>query len=188
MCSAIFINFSGQLLLNIKPFILAKNNILDEIFNLSLSRRKYRKGGYIFHQGETAKGVFRVVEGRVKLWKYNPLDNRSLAYYFYYPSDIFGVVDFLREDRICRCSATAMDSSVILQFVTYETFEKNLLSSPELKIEVIKTFIRLNELCVEKYFISQAYLLKERVFMAISGLLLLKGVNLASSLFLEHLT
>jgi hypothetical protein len=62
-----------------------------------------------------------------------------------YPLDIFGIIDFLDKERICRCSATALDAQVIFQYISFESFEKQILKNNELRVEVIKALIKLNE-------------------------------------------
>lgn len=163
-------------------------NILEKIFKPSLKIRKYSKGDFIFHQGDIAKGIYRILDGRVKLWKYDVTYSKSNIYYLLSPSDIFGVVDFMNEERICRLSATAVDPVVNLQFVSYETFEKHFFYHTDARIELIKALIKLNEACVEKYFISKGSLLKERVYKAIKRIAIKRKKYSDNNSYLEHLS
>ena len=56
-------------------------NGLYQLFEKSNDYKVYRKGHYIYQENETARGVFRVIKGRVKLWNLGTVLNKSLIFY-----------------------------------------------------------------------------------------------------------
>ena len=164
------------------------SNALDAIFKSPLDQKIYQNGAFIYKEGERAKGVYRVIKGRVKIWKHGPTYKRDLLYYLMSPSDIFGVVDLFSIGRICRFSATALDDETVVQFVSFGRFEMHLLKDHNLQVVVINTLIDINLVNEEKYFEAQAFNMVERVFRIIKRLATKKGFQTEKGMCLKAVT
>jgi CRP/FNR family transcriptional regulator, anaerobic regulatory protein len=158
---------------------------LDKIFKSSNVIKTYRKGDIIYYEGDIAKRVYRVLKGRVKIWKYGQKSDRKIIFYFIHPLEIFGTIDFINKDRVCRFFASALDNEVIIQYVSYNTFEKALLEDHDLRLEVIQSLIKADHGNMAKYFDSEANDLTQRVFNTIKKLAHRNGLLLEGKIFLE---
>ena len=52
--------------------------LLNKIFESSKAKTDFKKGAFIYHEGEVADGVYRVIQGRVKLLKHDTDFKRSI--------------------------------------------------------------------------------------------------------------
>ena len=163
-------------------------SILDKLFEQSDSSKVYRKGEYIYREDEQARGIFRVQKGRVKIWKLGSSFTRSLILYFAHASDTFGIIDFFKEGTKRRCSATAMDDEVIVQFVPLSKVESFLYRNAEFRQEVFNLLANMEQINSEKYKELQSRDIDERVFRALQYLAKRKGVLSKDGILLPNIT
>ena len=122
---------------------------IDKLFERSNISKIYRKGQYIYQEGEVPRGIFRIQIGRVKLWKQGSGFYRSLILYFVFQTEIFGVIDFFKGGKERRCSAIAMDEEVVIQFIPISEFNRVLKQSentPEAHFGLAKAYLKLENL------------------------------------------
>lgn len=121
----------------------------------SLSRLiKYKKGDYIFHEGETFMGLFIVLKGSVKIFKISR-DGKEYILHFIIPPNVFGDVPLFTGGK-CPASVQALKDSVLL-FVPKNEFLELLESNPKLSIKIMSGFAnRLKSLSVKAEELSFA--------------------------------
>lgn len=161
---------------------------LDKLFEQSDSIKVYRKGQFIYREDEQVKGIFRVQKGRVKIWKLGYSFNRSLILYFVHASEPFGIIDFFKKGKSRRCSATAMDNEVTVQFILLSEFEEFIFRSTEFRQELFNLLANAEQINYEKYKELQSNNMDERVFRALQFLAKRKGVLKADGILLPNLT
>ncbi len=161
---------------------------IDKLFEHSNNSKVYRKGQYIYQEGELARGIFRVQKGRVKIWKLGSSFTRSLILYFAHASDSFGIIDFFKEGTKRRCSATAMDDEVIVQFVPLSKVESCLYRNAEFRQEVFNLLSNTEQINYEKYKELQSRDINKRVFIALQYLAKRKGVWSNEGFVLPNIT
>lgn len=158
---------------------------IDKLFEQSDSSKVYRKGQYIYREDEQARGIFRVQKGRVKIWKLGSSFTRSLILYFVHASESFGIIDFFKEGKKRRCSATAMDNEVIVQFIPLSKVERFLYRDAEFRQEVIQLLVQFEQTTFEKYVELQMNLIDEKVYRALQTLAKVKGKRTEAGIILE---
>jgi len=161
---------------------------IDKLFERSNISKTYRKGQYIYQEGEVARGIFRVQKGRVKLWKLGSSFTRSLVLYFVHPCEPFGIIDFFRKGKTRRCSATAMDNEVTVQFIHLSEFEKSVFRDTEFRQDIFKFLTISEQINFEKYSGLQSDNMDERVFLALQKLAKTKGVLSKDGIQLPNIT
>ena len=139
---------------------------LNKLFESSNSKT-YRKGATIYQEGEKVKGIYRVVNGRVKLWKMGSSYTRSLILYFVFPEDPFGLIDLFIRERERRSSATTMDHDTTIEFVPIFEVERFLRREPKICLE-ISVFLKKNyNSILERYAELQSQNIHNKVLKAI---------------------
>ena len=161
---------------------------IDKLFEQSDSSKVYRKGQYIYREDEQARGIFRVQKGRVKIWKLGSSFTRSLILYFVHASDSFGIIDFFKEGKKRRCSATAMDDDVIVQFVPLSKVESCLYRNAEFRQEIFNLLANSEQIIFEKYKELQTRDINVRVYRALQYLAKRKGVLSSEGFILPNIT
>lgn len=161
---------------------------ISKLFETVNVQKTYRKGEYIYHKGESVSGIYKVLKGRVKLWKRSKKNNRNLLFYFVHSSEIFGILDNFNNSGVRRFSAITVDKYVVVQYVPYSDFVKYLQSNPNLCLVIIRYLLKKCEINWEKYCELLVDNTSQRVFKAIQKManengsttnrgVILKGIN-----------
>lgn len=158
---------------------------IDRLFEQSNNTKVYRKGQYIYQEGELARGIFRIQKGRVKLWKLGSSFTRSLILYFAYSNEPFGVIDFFKKGKIRRCSATAMDNEVVIQFIPLSEFERFMFRDADFRKEMFALLADWEQTIFEKYVELQSNNIDERVYRALQHLARRKGTPTDKGIMLK---
>lgn len=172
-------------------FLNGKNDnrsSIDKLFEQSDCSKIYRKGQFIYRKDEEVKGIFRVQEGRVKIWKHGYSFNRNLVLYFVNASEPFGIIDFFSKGKRRRCSATTMDNEVTVQFIHLSEFEKFVFRSAEFRQEIFNLLVNSEQINYEKYKDLQSDNMDERVYRALQYLAKRKGVSSNQGILLANVT
>lgn len=114
----------------------------------SLSNLKnYKKGDYIFHEGEVFMGLFIVLKGSVKIFKISN-EGKEYILHFIIPPNVFGDVPLFTGGE-CPASVQALEDSVLL-FVPKNEFLELLENNPKLSMKIMAGFAsRLKSLSVK---------------------------------------
>jgi CRP-like cAMP-binding protein len=89
---------------------------------IDLIQKKYTAGDIIFHEGESGKAVYVVLEGSVKIIKKSNLENRTLAVLG--PGSHFGELALLSH---CERFATAAAEKDALLLIMYKSYFDDLI-------------------------------------------------------------
>lgn len=101
--------------------------------------RSYRKGEFLFHQGDEGSGFFVVAEGRVKVFQMSPAGREQILHVFS-AGDHFAEVPALDGDCF-PASAAALDPVQAL-FFPRQFFLDLLQQNPQLAINMLKGLSR----------------------------------------------
>lgn len=112
----------------------------DKISKVSFSKKKYRKGAHIYRKGQEVQGVFRILKGRVKLYRQGSESGRKITFHFRGTFEIFGVTEHILKTESRHCSALAVDSEVIVEFIPFFEFEERFLKTFDQKMELLQAF------------------------------------------------
>lgn len=112
-------------------------NDLAELKELSANKeaRFYKKGELVFKEGSVAKGIFFVVEGKVKVQRSNDY-SKDLVTGLYTNGDFFGYEQVFSEDEYEGNCEVLEDSEII--FINKEDFLQLVYSNRDVSILFIK--------------------------------------------------
>jgi len=156
-----------------------------KILESSTVQKTYKKGAYIYHEGEGAKGVYRVLEGRVKLWKNNTGFHRSIIFYMVHPFELFGLLDFFDRTETRRCAAIAMDNEVVVQFIPFSEFERYAFKDHIASFAIIQSLIKNCESYWERFCELKGGNINLMVFRALQKLANEKGIITDTGIILK---
>ncbi|WP_300368509.1 Crp/Fnr family transcriptional regulator [Hydrogenimonas sp.] len=81
-------------LTHLEPFEGISGQLIDEINRVGVIR-EYPKGSPAMDADDTLKHFYIVIEGRIKVYQYNPQNNREQTLYLLGPHDMFDVLTVL---------------------------------------------------------------------------------------------
>lgn len=129
-----------------------------------MTRKEFSKGESIFVEGSYSKGIYIVRKGKVKIFQTNA-DGKQSIVYIYRKGDFFGYRPLLCEEPQ-PVSAVAMDT-VVLSFISKQTFMAILNSSPSLARKLLVDLSREFTVWINKMNIYSQYPVKKRVALAL---------------------
>ena len=150
---------------------------ISKLFESVKEQKTYRKGAYIYREGDATAGIYRVMSGRVKLWKRNEKANRNIIFYLVHSHEFFGVLENFINIDSRRCAAIAIEKNVIVQHVPFSEFEKCILSNPAYNFAIIQDLVKKCEINWEKYHELQMGDITQRVFKTIKKMAIERGSN-----------
>lgn len=159
-----------------------------EAFNSSVCTRSYKRGAHIYQEGAVAGSVFRLLQGRVKLWKEGYHISRNIIFQIVYPFDLFGLLDFFNQKRIRRCTAVAVDNEVIVQCIPFHEFEKKILKHSNNRYLITLSLMKRYHNIWEKYCKLQLPDINRMVFKTLESLAKEKGEITPKGIVLEGMT
>jgi len=161
---------------------------IDKLFERSNISKIYRKGQYIYQEGEVHRGIFRIQIGRVKLWKQGSGFYRSLILYFVFQTEIFGVIDFFKGGKERRCSAIAMDEEVVIQFIPISEFNRVMFGDANFIKQMFELVVDWEQIIYEKYVELQSNNIDIRVYKVLQYLAKRKGTLTVKGIVLKTIT
>ena len=81
-------------LTKLEPFHGISGQLIDEINRVGIIR-EYPKGSPAMDSDDTLKHFYIIIEGRIKVYRYNPQNNREQTLYLLGPHDMFDVLTVL---------------------------------------------------------------------------------------------
>jgi CRP/FNR family transcriptional regulator len=114
---------------------------VDELRKItSISRLvNYKKGEYVFHEGEEFLGIYIVLKGLVKIFKISPQGKEYILHLLTKPH-LFGDVPLFTGGD-CPASVEVMEDSTLL-FVPKNEFLKLLEDNPNLSFKIMTGFAK----------------------------------------------
>ncbi|MCM1991959.1 Crp/Fnr family transcriptional regulator [Oceanirhabdus seepicola] len=109
-------------------------------------RRRYKKGERIFSEGETARKLYMLCSGKVKIFRYTP-DGKELILYILSPNyfSFIGAFNLLKETTF-DFSAEALEDTVLCTLDKHE-FENIILKYPKVTLKILEeAYDRINKI------------------------------------------
>jgi len=108
---------------------------LKEVYRIAQTR-KFEEGEAIFSKAESARHMFIVVEGRVKIFTHSS-SKKSKTFAYLLPGDFFGEMGLV-DGKTRSASAVAVVDSKLLM-ISKSDFKQLLLSDPDLTYYLLRT-------------------------------------------------
>jgi CRP-like cAMP-binding protein len=147
------INASFRIIFQVS-IVSMNNSFLKELENLS-KNKSFKKREVVFHLGEKAKSIYRVIQGEVHLYRHNQ-DGKRVLLYRAYDNDYFAEAS-LNSDRY-HCSAVSMKPSSV-QVIDGEAMLRELKVNSEFAtawIANLSSELRRQRASVERLHIKSA--------------------------------
>lgn len=109
---------------------------LTELQTIRHSIKEYKKGAYLFQEGDAIKGVYIVQEGKVQIGKVTP-NGRELTLRICGPDQLVGEVTVFSNRSIYMLDAKALEDVVCMKFAI-EDLEEALLENAKLAAAFMK--------------------------------------------------
>ena len=100
-------------LTKLEPFEGIGEQLIEEI-NRTGRIREYPKGSPAMDPDDTLKNFYIILEGRIKVYRYNPQNNREQTLYLLGPKDMFDVLTVL-DGRRHEVMTEAIDDAKVLE-------------------------------------------------------------------------
>lgn len=148
----------------------------------------YKKKDYIYQYGDLTQGVYRVLEGRVKLWKQHDGTKRRLTLYMVETFGFFGVLEPFLNHGSRRCGAMAMDKKVVVQHLSFANFKSKYLNDYEGKMAVLKAFGDQQKVVWEKHNEYQETNMVDKVYRMLQRLSHEVGISTEGGILVEGIS
>ncbi|WKA58456.1 Crp/Fnr family transcriptional regulator [Planococcus shenhongbingii] len=115
------------------------SNISDELKELLSIRhmiKEYKKGAYLFREGDTVKGIYLIRSGKVQIGKITP-DGRELTLRICGPGQLVGEVTIFSDHPLYMLDAKAIEDVVCIK-IAIEDLEDALLENSRLAVAFMK--------------------------------------------------
>lgn len=99
----------------------------------------YKKGEFVFHEGEAFPGIYIVLKGLVKIFKISPQGKEYILHLLRKPN-LFGDVPLFTGGK-CPASVRIMEDSTLL-FIPKNEFLQLLKDNPELSFKIMAGFAK----------------------------------------------
>ncbi|WP_458700912.1 Crp/Fnr family transcriptional regulator [Sulfurospirillum sp. 1307] len=109
-------------------------NKLDSISTI----KTYKQGNILFYEGDEPKNLFFLLDGLVKLYRYDKFDNINILM-FYYSQALIGEAATLQKTPHQVTAECETECSILV--VPFDEFEKNFLNDPKVAIGIIMQLI-----------------------------------------------
>lgn len=106
----------------------------------SLRTRTFRKGSYVFHEGDSGNALFVIDSGQIKISRVSRRGEEAV-YAILGPADTFGEIALLTEDGVRTADAQAMELTECL-VIPREVFLGFLERQPSVMLRVIRLLAR----------------------------------------------
>ena len=115
--------------------------------------KKYKKGEYIFFEGDAPNNYFQVIQGTIKMFNTN-IDGKEFTQAEFKEGSSFGEPPLFIEETY-PCSAVANEDSVVMKINKQKYFEI-LNDYPALQLDLIKVFAHrlYNKACTAREVIN----------------------------------
>ncbi|WP_436837198.1 Crp/Fnr family transcriptional regulator [Planococcus shenhongbingii] len=98
--------------------------------------KEYKKGAYLFREGDTVKGIYLIRSGKVQIGKITP-DGRELTLRICGPGQLVGEVTIFSDHPLYMLDAKAIEDVVCIK-IAIEDLEDALLENSRLAVAFMK--------------------------------------------------
>ncbi len=113
------------------------NKQLDKLNQIS-AIKNFKPGNILFYEGDEPKNLYFLLDGLVKLYRYDKNDNINILSY-YYSQALIGEAATLQRTPHQVTAECETHSSVLV--VTFDEFEKNFLKNPDIALGIIMQLV-----------------------------------------------
>lgn len=113
------------------------DNQLDELAKIS-TIKKLKPGNILFYEGDAPKNLYFLIEGLIKLYKYNSNNQISILNYYHTPS-IIGESATLQKTP--HQTNAECDTNATILVVSFEKFEEKFLKDPQVALGIIMQLV-----------------------------------------------
>lgn len=153
-------------------FIYELPHEIRRIFESRSRVVSFKKGEYIYRQGEDANAVYRLLKGSIQMVSYG-IDGKEFVAVEFRDGDCFGEMGVL--DGMQRVSNTLAMSDVSLQMISANDFHDMLEKHPEFSKSVLRCLCRRQRLSATFLSESVALSLPQRLALMILRMALAHG-------------
>jgi len=107
---------------------------LDKISSI----KKYKPGNILFYEGDTTKNLYFLLEGLVKLYRYDNNNNINILSY-YYTQALIGEAATLQ--RTPHQITAECETECMVLVVSFDDFEKDFLTDPKIALAIIMQLV-----------------------------------------------
>jgi len=100
--------------------------------------KNFRPGNILFYEGDDPKNLYFLLDGLIKLYKYDKNDNINILSY-YYSQTLIGEAATLQRTPHQVTAECEINSSVLI--VSFNEFEKNFLKNPDIALGIIMQLV-----------------------------------------------
>jgi CRP/FNR family transcriptional regulator len=100
--------------------------------------KQFKEGNILFYEGENPKHLYFLLEGLVKLYRYDN-DNKVAILHYYYTQSLIGEAASLQRTPHQTTAECDTDSTILM--VEYEAFAKHFLRNPDIAIQIIMQLV-----------------------------------------------
>ena len=118
-------------------FSSLKGEQLEKLKQIS-SIKELKEGNILFYEGEKPQFLYFLLEGLVKIYRYDEKDNIKILSY-YYTQSLIGEAATLQQTPYQTTAECDTDSTILV--VEYEKFEKHFLRNPDVAIQLIMQLV-----------------------------------------------
>ena len=130
------------------------NNQIIELLENGNNINTYKKGEFIFCEGDMPKNIFILLKGKVDIGKDTLSGRRIIITNIQDITDIFGEIYIFIEKKEYDVYAQAMEDSTVLA-ISNDVFSKNKKAKSE-----VDEILQYNLMCI---FAAKAYLMKSKI-------------------------
>ena len=109
-------------------------NKLDKISNI----KNFKPGNILFYEGDQPKNLYFLLDGLIKLYRYDKNDNINILSY-YYSQALIGEAATLQRTPHQVTAECETQSSVLV--VSFDEFEKDFLKNPDISLGIIMQLV-----------------------------------------------
>ena len=129
-------NCRGELCASKVPIFENLNNEeLLEIVN-TINHKEYKKGDVIFTEGNEAKTLYFINEGKIKLYKYTK-DGKEQILHVLSEGDFFGELDLIKPSKYGFNASSIVNSKICT--LSKDEMRNIMMKNPEIGIKVLET-------------------------------------------------
>ncbi|WP_418179334.1 Crp/Fnr family transcriptional regulator [Aliarcobacter lanthieri] len=131
------------LLQDIQMLDFFKNLNDDELELLSSfsSIKKYTKDSILYYESESQKNLLFLINGLIKIYKFDKFDNEIFLYHIYENSMISEISSLIADEIYCFSNASFIEDSTILS-INFEKLQEHFLSKNILIKELMESLLR----------------------------------------------
>ena len=109
-------------------------NKLDKISTI----KNFKPGNILFYEGDDPKNLYFLLDGLIKLYRYDKNDNINILSY-YYSQALIGEAATLQRTPHQVTAECETHSSVLV--VSFDEFEKDFLKNPDISLGIIMQLV-----------------------------------------------